>query len=191
MNKLMLGVLLCALCAPAFAEEPCKGPDCAVKEAQPAAADAAGMKKAKEDRRAQMKKDREAKKAEFKKNQKLVSGLVKEYKSMKPGAKKDAKRAEIAKIVENFHNDQLSFKERELKHFQNRLAKMQERLAQESTPQAKTEWVNQKTERLIESNGDLEAVLKPEPGPQEGPHMKGFPGREKGPHMGKPAPRRK
>lgn len=188
MNKLMMGVLLCALCAPAFAEEPCKGPECAAQAQPAAAADAAGRKKAKEDRRDQMKKDREAKKAEFKKNQKLVSGLVKEYKAMKPGAKKDAKRAEIAKIVENFHNDQISFKERELKRFQHRLAKMQERLAQESTPQAKTEWVNRKTDRVIEDDGDLEAVLKPEPAAQEETRMKGFPGRGKG---GKPSPRRK
>ncbi len=113
--------------------------------------------------------------AQMKATQEKMAKLVKEYKGLKDGKKKDAKRAEIEKEVGAIHEEQLKFKQEQLVKFEERLQGMKEKFAQESSDQGKKDWVNQKTDKLIENGGNVRVLF--EPRGDEGPHMDG-----KGPH---------
>jgi hypothetical protein len=94
--------------------------------------------------------------------------LVKEYKGLKAGKKKEAKKQEIIQLVASIHEEQMRFKENQLAQFEKRLNFMKEEFAKENTPQAKQQWADKKVEELIENNGDIKVVFGPgKPGPRE------------------------
>lgn len=88
-----------------------------------------------------------------------MAKLVKEYKGLKEGKKKDAKFAEIKKEVVAIRDEQLKFKQDQLDKFEKRLATMREDFAKENTVEAKEEWANKKTEKVIENDGNLRGLF--------------------------------
>ena len=112
--------------------------------------------------------------AKMKATHKKMEKLVKEYKALKDDKKKDAKRTEIEKEVMSIREEQIKFKQNQLGEFEKRLDHMKKEFAKQNTPDGKKEWVNQKTEALIEKGGDLK-VLFDRP---QGPEMEG----RRGPH---------
>ncbi len=141
------------------------------------------------------KQAREKHEAQMKATQDKVNKLIAEYKKLKPGKKKEAKKTEIVEFVSGVRNEQIQFKEKHLAGFEKRLNHMKKELAEQSTPEAKKNWVDQRTERLIAQDGDLKVLFdKPEgapdmSGPRNGKHgmRGGHPGMKdgKGPRPGK------
>ncbi len=128
-------------------------------------------------------KARKEHRAKLKATHEKMEKLVKEYNKLKAGKKKDAKRAEIEKEVAGIHEEQLKFKAEQLVKFEQRLNEMKERFAQENSEQGKKDWVAQKTQKLIDQDGDLRALFEP---PHANP-MDGMRGHgPKGPRFGKP-----
>ena len=122
-------------------------------------------------------------KAKMKAKQEKMEKLVKEYKGLKDGKKKEEKRAEIEKEVASIREEQLKFKQEQLGKFDERLEQMKQEFAQDNTAQDKQTWVTQKTDALIEQDGNLKALFdKPEG--RKGPQMGGKPVHDKGPHKG-------
>lgn len=162
MKKMFLFGLILALSAPVFAADKTGGP-----------------KGAKNGPRLEMKDDqakaaRKAMKAQRKATEEKLEKLVKEYKSAKDGSKKQAAaKAEIASVLGAMRDEQINMRAKNLEGFENRLADMKDRLAEEQTPQAKAAWVEDMTARVIEADGDLEEVLE-----QHGRMGKGPDGRE-------------
>ena len=158
MKKVAIAMLLAALAVPAAAQEvrqPVPGPDVPSMEQMQKEHDA--FKKAREEHRAQMTATQER-----------MEKLVKEYNKLKDGKKKDAKRAEIAQEVSAIHEEQLKFKADQLDKFEARLEKMKAELAEENAADTRDAWVNEKTDALIEANGDLKALFGPRPGMRDG-----------------------
>ncbi len=130
--------------------------------------------------------------AKMKATEEKMGKLVEEYNKLKEGKKKDAKRAEIEKEVSAIRDEQLKFKQDQLGKFEERLNTMNAEFAQDNTAENKQEWVNRKTDALIENNGKLNVLFEPRQGhgPRmggpKGPHMKGGPRGHhgKGPRMG-------
>jgi len=114
--------------------------------------------------------------------------LVKEYNGLKAGKKKDAKKKEIVELVASIHEEQLLFKEKQLASFEERLNLMKKGFQEESAPEAKQLWADQKAAELIENNGDVKVVFGPA---KQGPGMKGPDGKRgpKGFKGGKKGPR--
>ncbi len=131
-------------------------------------------------------KARQEHRAKLKATQEKMAKLVKEYNKLKAGKKKDAKRAEIEKEVAAIHEEQLKFKADQLVKFEERLTEMKTRLSEENTAEAKKTWVDQKTQQLIDNEGDVKALFEPRPGMHmHGPRgHEGFPGKH-GPRFGK------
>jgi len=112
----------------------------------------------------------EAHKAQMEKmkgTQAKVEKLLKEYNGLKAGKKKDAKKAELEKLVASIREEQLSFREDQLKKGEERLEKMKEfvdnrkeLLTTLKTDENKKEWVSYKTQELIEANGDLRVLFE-------------------------------
>ena len=94
-----------------------------------------------------------------------VEKLVEEYNKLKPGKKKDAKKAEIAAIVAGIRDEQLKFKEQQIAQFQERLEAMKKGLETQKTEEAKQAWVEKKTDAIIADDGDLDVLFKGEMGP--------------------------
>ena len=109
--------------------------------------------------------------AKMKATQEKMEKLVKEYNKLKDGKKKDAKRGEIEKEVATIHEEQLKFKADQLVKFEERLGKMKDDFAQENSADGKKAWVDQRTQALIENEGDLRVLFDPREG--EGPRMGG------------------
>ncbi|MBO4675122.1 MAG: hypothetical protein J5601_03435 [Elusimicrobiaceae bacterium] len=93
--------------------------------------------------------------------------LVKEYNKLKDGKKKDAKKAEIEKLVASIREEQLSFRVGQIKKDEERLENMKkfmddrkEILSTLQTAENKKEWVSYKTNELIETNGDLKVLFE-------------------------------
>ncbi len=172
MKKLMIVVLLTALCVPAFAKGPrgCKGDDCPMPKGPKA--EAVQDKNDKKDERAEeFKKARKAHKAKMKATEQQMEELVAEYNKLKAGKKKDAKKAEIAELVSSIRDEQIKFKEEQLSKFQERLEQMKKNLEDEKAD--KKAWVDEKTDAVIAEEGDLDVLFGPGmgPGPKGGPHM--------------------
>ena len=159
MKKLMLALIVAAVAMPALAQE--------VKAPVGKDAPAVEMQRDHE----AFKKAREAHKAQMKATEEKIEKLVKEYNKLKPGKKKDAKRAEIAQELRAIHEKQLEFKKDQLVKFEERLSRMKAEFEKENSAEGRAEWVNQKTDALIAAEGDLKAVF-------------GHPGMHR-PHMGK------
>ena len=120
---------------------------------------------------ANFKAAREKHEAQLKATKDKMDKLVAEYKKMKPGKKRDAKKAEIVVIVTDIRDQQILFKEKNLAGFEKRLNHMKNELAQQSAPEARKAWVDVHTEKLIEQNGDLRVLFdRPEGGPDKGMH---------------------
>lgn len=183
MKKVMFLTLLTALCAPLFAADtvPCackKGEPCGCKAPQ-----MAGMKpgpcqdKACAARKDEFKKARKEHKAKMRATEEKAEKLVAEYNKLKPGKKKEAKKAEIAAFVASIREEQLKFKTEQLARFQERLQHMQAGLAREQSPEAKQAWVDRKTEALIAEDGDMDALFgEPEMKPRKMEHGPAMPG---------------
>lgn len=182
MKKWMLVSLLAALCAPAFAEGascPCQdGADpCRCKAAKEARVKPGPRHEGKDARKDEFKKARKEHKAKMRATEEKAEKLVAEYKKLKAGKKKDAKKAEIAALVASIREEQLKFKEEQLAKFKDRLAHMEEGLARQKTDEDKQAWVERKTNDLIEDDGDLDTLFaepempkgRPEKGPKGAP----------------------
>ncbi len=126
--------------------------------------------------------------AKMKATQGKMSKLVKEYNALKDGKKKEAKRAEIEKEVSSIRQEQLVFKQNQLGEFEKRLTQMKQDFAKDNTDDAKKAWVTQKTQALIEKDGNVK-VLFERPEGMRGPHNwmrgEGKAGKHPGPHFGK------
>lgn len=181
MKKMLLAVLAGALCLPAFAKDvKCDGDKCPMmKKGRMEMTD--GHRKGKDARSDAFKKARKEHKAKMKATEDKMEKLVEEYNKMKAGKKKDAKKAEIAALVGEIRDEQLKFKEEQLKKFGDRLEQMKKGLDEQKTAEAKKAWVEQKTDEVIADDGDLDVLFdKPEmpgPGPRDmGPRMEHFRG---------------
>ena len=166
MKKMIFALIVSAVAMPALAQEakaPNPGPHNA--PALEMQRDHEAFKKAHKAHREQMKATKEK-----------MAKLVKEYNKLKPGKKKDAKRAEIEQEVRAIHEKQLEFKKGQLAQFQERLARMQAEFDKENSAEGRAQWVNQKTDALIAADGNLKALFGPRPGmrrPHEGFGPKG------------------
>lgn len=175
MKRVLLAVLAGAMCLPAFAKDvKCDGDKCPMKRARMEMTD--NHRKGKDARADAFKKARKEHKAKMKATEAKMEKLVEEYNKMKPGKKKDAKKAEIASLVASIRDEQLKFKEEQLKKFAERLEQMKKGLEKQKSGEAKKAWVEQKTDEVIADEGDLDVLFeKPEmmgPGPREmGPRM--------------------
>lgn len=126
----------------------------------------------------------EAKKAEFEAQKEQMKAraeklekLVKEYKAAKDGSKKQtATRTEIAGILGEVRDGQITMREEQIGQFEQRLEEMKARLYEEKSPAKKAEWVDEMTQLVIEKDGDLKEVLK-----EQGHMGKGGPAHMKGP----------
>lgn len=96
--------------------------------------------------------------------------LVKEYNELKDGKKKDAKRAEIEKLVSSVRDEQLDFNEKQLGQFEERLGDMKGSLKKEKSAANKKAWVSEKADRLIAENGDIKVLFDRG---AKGPRMEG------------------
>lgn len=167
MKKWFVMLLMAGLVAPAWAE--CSG-EYPHKDGRAAVKDA---------KRAEMRKIHEEREVQFKKTKEQAEKLVQEYKKAKPGSKKAAqKKAEIAKLVAQVREDQFKFKRELLDNFKDRLDVMEQELAAAQDENAKAAWVDEKTEAVINDNGDLKVLfrdklLPPPPGPRKGHFKKG------------------
>ena len=136
----------------------------------------------------------EAKKAEFKAQKEQMKAraeklekLVKEYKAAKEGSKKQtAARTEIAGVLAEVREGQITMREEQIAEFEQRLEEMKGRLYEEKSPAMKQQWVDEMTDRVIEEDGDLKVVLE-----QRGHMGKNGPGHKKmkghkGPHGKRP-----
>lgn len=173
MKKVLLAVLAGAVCIPAFAQ-PQEAPVMPAPEQQPAV-EAPAKPKAEA-----FKQAREKHEAQMKAMQEKVNNLVAEYKKLKSGKKKDAKKAEIVQLVASIHEEQINFKQKQLEAFEKRLNQMKEELAKQNEETAKQAWVDEHTDKLIEENGDLRVLFdQPQgmPGMKKAPRgaMKGHP----------------
>lgn len=195
MKKLLLVSLLAALCAPAFAEGascPCQdgAENCRCKAAKEARVNPGPRHEGKDARRDEFKKARKEHKAKMRATEEKAEKLVEEYKKLKTGKKKDAKKSEIAAFVASIREEQLKFKEEQLAKFKDRLARMEEGLARQKSDEDKQAWVDRKTNALIEDDGDLDALFDERemgPAPKEGP-MKGPKGAPEGGEEGQLPP---
>ena len=132
--------------------------------------------------------------AKMQATQEKMEKLVKEYNKLKAGKKKDAKRGEIEKEVGAIHEEQLKFKQEQLVKFEERLNKMKENFERENSADGKKAWVEQRTQALIENEGDVRVLFEPREGNDrrfgKGPHMGGPQGKmHRGPRMGGKGPR--
>ncbi len=178
MKKWFVMLLMAGLVAPAWAE--CSG-ESPHKD---------GRAAVKDTKRAEMRKIHKERDAQFKKTKEQAEKLVQEYKKAKAGSKKAAqKKAEIAKLVAQVREDQFKFKRELLDNFKARLDVMEQELAAAQDENTKAAWVDEKTEAVINDNGDLKVLfqdklLPPPPGPRNGHFKKGPRHGEaaKGPH---------
>ena len=160
-------LLMAGLVAPAWAE--CSG-EYPHKDGRAAVKDA---------KRAEMRKIHKEREVQFKKTKEQVEKLVQEYKKAKPGSKKAAqKKAEIAKLVAQVREDQFKFKRELLDNFKARLDVMEQELAAAQEEKTKAAWVDEKTDAVINDNGDLKVLfrdklLPPPPAPRKGHFKKG------------------
>ncbi len=176
MKKLTLALVAAALAVPALAQTdnpPLQGQAPAVQ------AEHQAFKKAHQEHRAQMKATQEK-----------MTQLVKEYNKLKAGKKKEAKRAELEQEVNAIHEKQLAFKQDQLAQFEERLARMKAELAQENTADAKKAWVTQKTDALVQADGNVRILFEPERGMNPGRGATFGPrGKAPGRHFGKHDPK--
>ena len=128
--------------------------------------------------------------AKMKAKQDKMGKLVKEYKGLEDGKKKDAKRKEIEKEVTAIHEEQLKFKKDQLGKFEDRLGEMKKEFSKENSSDGKKEWINKKTDELIKNDGDVRRLFAPQ-GPRmendrngKGPHKGIGKGMHRGSHMG-------
>lgn len=172
MKKMIFALIVSAVAMPALAQD--------VKAPNPGQ-DAPAMEEMQRDHEA-FKKAREQHKAQMKAIKEKMEKLVKEYNKLKPGKKKDAKRAEIEQELRAIHEKQLEFKKDQLAKFQERLARMKAEFEEENSAEGRAQWVNQKTDALIAADGNLKALFAPRPGMHR-PH-RGF--GPKGPYGERP-----
>ena len=190
MKKWMVMMLALSLFAPAFAgDDSVKGDTPSPKQRREMKA---GPDKAK---REEMRKIRKEREEQFKKTSEQVEKLVKEYKKAKPGSKKAEKaKAELAELVGQIREDQFEFKQKMLNNFKERLNKMEKELAEAQDPKAKAAWVDEKTQAVIEDDGDLKILFHdkllppPPPGHQLPGKKAGHKRHAKGPKAGKALP---
>ena len=183
MKKITFALVAAVLAVPALAQEPKIIAPSNNAPAVDMQRDHEAFKKAHEEHKAQMKATKEK-----------MEKLVKEYNKLKDGKKKDAKRAEIAQEVNAIHEKQLAFKKDQLAQFEERLARMKADFEKENSAEGKQAWTNEKTDALIQANGDMKALFGPRHGGMRGPKdgkglRKGFMGKgPKGPHPDGPRP---
>ena len=116
-----------------------------------------------------------ARREEMKARAEKLEKLVKEYKAAKDGSKKQtAARQEIAGILGEVREGQITMREEQIVQFEQRLEEMKGRLYEEKSPAMKQEWVDEMTQRVIEKDGDLREVLE-----EQGHMGKGGPGHMK------------
>ena len=167
MKKVLLAVVAGAFCVPAFAEE-MQNAAPVEPNAQPVAQDFAAQ------RPEAFKQARENHRAQMKATQEKVNKLVAEYNKLKPGKKKDAKKAEITAFVASIRDEQINFQEKQLAGFEKRLNHMKEVLAEQKTEDAKKTWIDSHAEKLIAENGDLRVLFDR---PKGVPGMGNMPGK--------------
>ena len=182
MKKLVLAVLAGALCVPAFADEVQNAAVPAPRGgAQPVAQEQMGQ------RPGEFKQIREKHEAQMKATQEKVNNLVAEYKKLKSGKKKEAKKAEITALVTSIREEQIKFNEKQLLGFEKRLNQMKESLSAQKEAGAKKAWIDAHTDKLIEENGDLRVLFDRPQGmmapSMEKPHQAGPRDHRPGPGM--------
>lgn len=177
MKKIVLAMLAVCVSGPVLAQET---PAAAPKDGRPA------MEQFGQGHEAFAKAHKEQM-AKMKAKEEQMGKLVSEYNKLKDGKKKDAKRAEIEKEVAAIREEQLKFKQDQLDKFEKRLATMKEEFAKENTVESKQEWVNKKTDELIQNEGKMNVLFGPRMGGPKGPHMKD--GSKKGGWFHKRGPR--
>ncbi len=102
--------------------------------------------------------------AKMKATEEKMAKLVKDYQQLK-GKKKEAKKAELVAEITAIREEQLKFKQAQLDRFTRRLAEMERQVTAEKAD--KEAWVNEKTDKIIEANGDLKVLFeRPKHGPQ-------------------------
>lgn len=176
MKKWMVMMLALSLFAPAFAgDDSAKGENPSPKQRREMKA---GPDQAKREELRKIRKERDE---QFKKTSEQVEKLVKEYKKAKPGSKKAEKaKAELAELVGQIRDDQFKFKQEMLNNFQERLNRMENELAEAKKPEAKSAWVEEKTQAVIEDDGDLKVLFHDKLLPPPPPGHK-VPGKKAGP----------
>ena len=166
MKKVLLAVVAGAFCVPAFADE-VQNVVPAPKDGRPVAQEQMGQ------RPGEFRQAREKHEAQMKATQEKVNKLVAEYNKLKPGKKKDAKKAEIIAFVTSIRDEQINFQEKQLMGFEKRLNHMRESLAAQKKEEAKKAWIDAHTDKLIAENGNLRVLFdRPEGAPGMG-EMKG------------------
>lgn len=176
MKKVIWMLVAVLITSPVFAQDMEKGKP----EERPAMAQ----------RHEEFQKAHKAQMEKMKATQEKAEKLVKEYNGLKAGKKKDAKRAEIEALVSSVREEQLQFNEKQLGQFEERLDGMKKELSNEKNAEKKKAWVSDKTDKLIEENGDLKVLFdRGNRGPRMGGNRpEGRPGMKdgKGPrHFGK------
>ena len=166
MKKIILAMLAVCVSGPVLAQET---PAAAPKDERAAMEFGQGHESFAKAHKEQM--------AKMKAKEDQMSKLVTEYNKLKDGKKKDAKRAEIEKEVAAIRDEQLKFKQDQLGKFEQRIGTMKEEFAKENTVEGKQEWVNKKTDELIQNEGKIGILFGT--GDGKGPRMGG----PKGPHM--------
>ena len=161
MKKLLVVMMMSALCLPVFAKDDCAGDKRPFKDGRTHFA--VHCKKVAQE--SEFKKAHREHKAKMEATEEKVEKLVEEYNKLKPGKKKDAKKAEIAAIVAGIRDEQLKFKEQQIAQFQERLEAMKKGLETQKTEEAKQAWVEKKTDAIIADDGDLDVLFKGEMGP--------------------------
>lgn len=179
MKKLFILALATGLAVPVLAGDTAEGKDCPHKMHGPRPEmmqqDPASKEKM------------EAKKAEFKAQKEKMEVLdkelkeaVKKYKKAKPGSKEQvAAKEKITQILNEMHDEQIAFREKQILGFKERLKDIEARVEEEKTPDAKAAWVDQMADKVIEKDGDLKAVFAKEARMGKGPKKMHGP---KGPH---------
>lgn len=177
MKKLYIAALAALICAPAFAQQ---GPQ---SMQQPPAFEAQEMKAGvgPQDEHAAFEKARGEHWAQMRANEEKMQKLVAEYNKLKKGKKKEAKLAEIRAEVAAVHAKRLEFMRGQLDQFERRLEGMREGLAKQEAPETQNAWIEKHTQKLIESNGDMKVLFKPEFEAKKHMDKRGFGGPQKGP----------
>ena len=161
MKKLLVVMMMSALCLPVFAKDDCGGDKRPFKDGRTHFA----VRCKKVAQESEFKEAHREHKAKMEATEEKVEKLVEEYNKLKPGKKKDAKKAEIAAIVAGIRDEQIKFKEKQIAQFQERLEAMKKGLEAQKTEEAKHAWVEKKTDAVIADEGDLDVLFKGEMGP--------------------------
>ena len=193
-KAIMLGAVL-ALCAPVFAAEE-QAKEAPQRDFRPGLQQGhkgprhdmhGGMQKGMFVNKADLEKMKEARE-KHKADAEELEKLVQNYKKAKKGSKKQAvAKEEIGIKLGKMREEQIQNRREKIEGFEKRLEEMKSRLADEEKPEAKDAWIQDMTEKVIESDGKFNPAFKVGHkghdkggfgGPKEGDQRKGPQGPE-------------